>query len=90
MLGHDPRGQSGGDVAKQSAIRQISNPRLEVTGGTMGMCARTTLVFGQDFQGGYSIPVNLSAASTFTQIYSDDGGFGFSAWVKPIAPHGPS
>ena len=45
---------NGGDVAKGSAIRQISDPRLAVTGGDMAtMGGRTYLVFGQDFQGGY-------------------------------------
>ena len=47
---------SGGDVAKGSAIRQISDPRLAVTGGDSGtLGGRTNLVFGQDFQGGYTL-----------------------------------
>ena len=62
---------NGGDVAKESAIRQISDPRLEVTGGNMAtMGGRTYLVFGQDFQGGYSL--TAGSPTSFTQIYSDE------------------
>ena len=57
---------SGGDVASGAAIRQMSDPRLAVTGGGLGVLGgRTYLVFGQDFQGGYG-------ATDFTQIYSDE------------------
>jgi hypothetical protein len=58
--------QTGGDVARESAIRQMSDPRLAVTGGVLtGLGGRTYLVFGQNFQGGYG-------AVDFTQIYSDE------------------
>jgi hypothetical protein len=61
---------NGGDVATGSAIRQISDPRLEVTGGDLSMIGgRTYLVFGQDFQGGYSL---TAGTPSFTQIYSDE------------------
>ena len=64
---------SGGDVAKGSAIRQISDPRLAVTGGESGtLGGRTYLVFGQDFQGGYTLGANPAAPPSFTQIYSDE------------------
>ena len=60
----------GGDVAKASAIRQISDPRFQVTGGSLTtMGGRTYLVFGQDFQGGYSL---TAPPTSFTQIYSDE------------------
>ena len=62
---------NGGDVATQGDIRQISDPRLAVTGGDMDILnGRTYLVFGQAFQGGY-IPFTTSPPS-FTQIYSDE------------------
>ena len=61
---------NGGNFAKQSAIRQISDPRFQVTGGDMAAIGgRTYLVFGQDFQGGYSL---TAPPSSFTQIYSDE------------------
>ena len=61
---------NGGDVAHQSAIRQISDPRLEVTGGDLSMiCGRAFLIFGQNFQGGYALG---PGAPSFTQIYSDE------------------
>ena len=64
---------SGGDVAKESAIRQISDPRLAVTGGDLGtLGGRTYLVFGQNFQGGYALRANPAAPPSFTQIYSDE------------------
>ena len=60
----------GGDVARQSAIRQVSDPRLAVTGGDVGtLGGRTYLVFGQDFQGGYA---PFTIPSSFTQVYSDE------------------
>ena len=63
---------SGGEVAKQAAIRQIADPRLAVTGGDLGsLGGRTYLVFGHDFQGGYTLPVTPGPPS-FTQIYSDE------------------
>ena len=56
---------SGGDVAAQ--VRQSRDPRLAVTGGQMDTIdGRTYLVFGQNFQGGYSFP------ATATQIYTDE------------------
>ncbi len=62
---------NGGNVAAGAKIRQISDPRFEVTGGVMAPIGnRTDLVFGQDFQGGY-IPFTPTPP-TFTQIYSDE------------------
>ena len=56
----------GGDVASQ--IRQIRDPRLRVTGGQMATIgARTSLVFGQDFEGGYN-----GSNADFVQIYTDE------------------
>ena len=56
---------NGGDVAKASAIRQISDPRLagdrRQTMASIG--GRTYLVFGQDFQGGYSLTAPARPAS---------------------------
>jgi hypothetical protein len=61
----------GGNVAKKSAVRQISDPRLAVTGGTISTIkGRTYLVFGQVFQGGY-IPF-VTTPPSFTQIYTDE------------------
>jgi len=61
---------NGGDVAQEAAIRQISDPLLQVTGGDMALIGgRTYLIFGQDFQGGYSL---TAPPSSFTQIYSDE------------------
>jgi len=81
---------SGGNVARGSAIRQISDPRLQVTGGDLGaLGARTYLVFGQDFQGGYSIPINPAATPTFTQIYSAEvRSFRIVATRKSLAIRG--
>ena len=51
---------TGGDVAKASAIRQIADPRLAVTGGDLStLGGRTYLVFGQNFQGGYALALDL-------------------------------
>ena len=62
---------NGGNVAAGARIRQISDPRFEVTGGVMAPLGnRTDLVFGQDFQGGY-IPFTPTPP-TFTQIYGDE------------------
>ena len=64
---------NGGDMLKQAAIRQISDPRLAVTGGNMEMLGgRTYLVFGQNFQGGYNFSFPQMSNSTFTQIYTGD------------------
>ncbi len=55
----------GGPVAP--LIRQISDPRLQVTGGDLGFIGgRAYLVFGQLFEGQYTFP------STGTQIYTDE------------------
>ena len=63
---------SDGNVADGAAIRQISDARLAVTGGDIGTVGgRTYLVFGQNFQGGYSLPTT-PAPPSFTQIYSDE------------------
>lgn len=49
-----------------SLVQQIHDPRFTVTGGEMQpIGGRTYLVFGQNFQGGYSFP------PTGTQIYTD-------------------
>ena len=62
---------NGGNVAAGQRIRQVSDPRFEVTGGDMAtLGGRTYLVFGQDFQGGY-IPFTASPPS-FTQIYTNE------------------
>lgn len=64
---------NGGSMAKQAAIRQISDPRLAVTGGNMGtLGGRTYLVFGHNFQGGYNFSFPQEANSTFTQIYTGE------------------
>ena len=64
---------NGGDMLKQAAIRQISDPRLAVTGGNMAVLGgRTYLVFGQNFQGGYNFSFPQTSNSTFTQIYTGD------------------
>ena len=64
---------NGGDMVKQAAIRQISDPRLAVTGGNMAVLGgRTYLVFGQNFQGGYNFSFPQMSNSTFTQIYSSE------------------
>ena len=61
---------NGGNFAKKAAIRQISNPRFQITGGDMTTIGgRTYVVFGQDFQGGYSL---TGPPTSFTQIYSDE------------------
>jgi hypothetical protein len=60
----------GGDVASAGDVRQVSDPRLAVTGGNMGILdGRIYLVFGQAFQGGYKPE---TAPPTFTQIYTDE------------------
>lgn len=49
------------------SVKQISDPRLQVTGGEMNTIGkRSYLVFGQAFDGAYSFP------TTATQIYSDE------------------
>jgi hypothetical protein len=60
----------GGDGTAAEHIRQIHDPDLRVTGGAMyEINGRTHLVFGQDFVGSYSPPVN----GTYTkQIRSFD------------------
>jgi hypothetical protein len=63
----------GGDLARAAAIRQVSDPRLAVTGGNISTVGdRTFLVFGQNFQGGYNIPAPPTAQPSFTQIYIDE------------------
>ena len=58
----------GGDVATLAKIRQMSDPRLAVTGGGMAnLSGRTYLVFGHDFQGGYN-----GATSNLAQVYTDE------------------
>lgn len=59
---------SGGDVASLARIRQLSDPRLAVTGGDMAVLnGRTYLVFGHNFQGGYN-----GASASISQVYSSE------------------
>lgn len=59
---------NGGDVAKLSKVRQMSDPRLAVTGGAMApLNGRTYLTFGHNFQGGYN-----GASASISQVYSDE------------------
>lgn len=59
---------SGGDVARLARIRQMSDPRLAVTGGDMAaLNGRTYLVFGHNFQGGYN-----GASASISQVYTDE------------------
>lgn len=52
------------------AVKQIRDPRFEVTGGDMATIGdRTYLVFGQDFQGGYNGNTGTSDGS---QVYTDE------------------
>jgi len=61
---------NGGDLARKSAIRQTGDPRLTVTGGDLSMIGgRAYLIFGQAFEGGYSL---TAGPPSFTQIYSDE------------------
>ena len=61
---------NGGDVAKLAKIRQISDPRMAVTGGDMAeMNGRTYLAFGHNFQGGYN---GASGTANISQVYSDE------------------
>ncbi len=60
---------NGGDVTKLAKIRQMSDPRLAVTGGEMGVLnGRTYLAFGHNFQGAY----DAEAAAGISQVYSDE------------------
>ncbi|WP_145951954.1 hypothetical protein [Paludisphaera borealis] len=57
---------NNGDVAAQ--VKQISDPRLAVTGGDMNAInGRTFLVFGHDFQGGYN-----GGGAELSQVYTDE------------------
>jgi hypothetical protein len=59
---------SGGDVARLARIRQISDPRVAVTGGDMAaLNGRTYLVFGHNFQGGYN-----GASASISQVYTSE------------------
>ncbi len=61
---------TGGSLEATGSIRQISDPRLALTGGDMTLVnGRMCLVFGQTFQGGYSL---TGGSPSFTQIYSDE------------------
>ena len=59
---------NGGEVTRLAGIRQMSDPRLAVTGGEMAMLnGRTYLVFGHNFQGGYN-----GATASIAQVYTDE------------------
>lgn len=58
----------GGEVARLARIRQMSDPRLAVTGGGMAtLNGRTYLVFGHNFQGGYN-----GRTANIAQVYTDE------------------
>ncbi len=59
---------NGGDVAKLAKVRQMSDPRLAVTGGEMmALNGRTYLVFGNNFQGGYA-----GSTASIAQVYTNE------------------
>jgi hypothetical protein len=58
----------GGRVGALAQVRQMTSPKVQVTGGEMEMIGnRAYLVFGQDFEGGYN-----GNDADFVQIYSDE------------------
>ena len=59
---------NGGSVAKPARIRQLSDARVAVTGGSMAaLNGRTYLAFGHNFQGGYN-----GATASISQVYSNE------------------
>ncbi len=57
---------AGGSLGSQ--VKQIQNPRLQVTGGDLGMIGnRTYLMFGQNFQGGYN-----GGGASISQVYTNE------------------
>ncbi|MFM8891759.1 MAG: hypothetical protein ACKOTB_09095 [Planctomycetia bacterium] len=59
---------NGGDVTRLARMRQMSDPRLAVTGGDMAaLNGRTYLVFGHNFQGGYN-----GESASISQVYSSE------------------
>lgn len=59
---------NGGDVTTLAGIRQMSDPRLAVTGGAMAeLNGRTYLTFGHNFQGGYN-----GETASISQVYTDE------------------
>ena len=59
---------NGGNVTSLARIRQISDPRLAVSGGELAeLNGRTYLVFGHNFQGGYR-----GVSAGIAQVYTDE------------------